>query len=359
MTRLKALLPERIRAAKAGVEAGGLGAALITNPVSIKYLTDFNSSNAYVVLTPGESFLATDFRYIEAAEKNGAGLTPVLIDRSFTVFDLMNREGIKKAAIEEDYITYSFFREVSDKFNGEVVPAGSLIRDLRVIKDDYEKDCIRRAEEIGDEAFSHILGFIRPGVKETDIALELEFFMRKQGAEGLSFETIAVSGLKSSMPHGEPSDKKVEEGEVLTMDYGCRYRGYCSDMTRTVAVGGISPEAEKIYNIVLEAQKTTVEAVSAGKPAVEIDRTARDIIKCHGYGECFGHGLGHGVGLEIHEAPTANPSSDEILQKGMTVTVEPGIYLPGKFGVRIEDLLLVEENGAEVLSHSDKNLIII
>jgi Xaa-Pro aminopeptidase len=220
-------------------------------------------------------------------------------------------------------------------------------------------ECLRRAEAIGDLAFTHICGFLKEGMSETEVALELEFFMRRNGAECLSFDTIAVSGVRSSLPHGEPSDKKIEAGDFLTMDFGCKYLGYCSDMTRTVAIGKVTDEMKKVYGIVQRAQQTALEAINPGKKASDIDKTARDIIKYEGYGNCFGHGTGHGVGLEIHEAPTANPTGETVLKPGMSVTVEPGIYLPGRFGVRIEDLALVTETGYEVLSHSDKDLIII
>ena len=375
MERLIKLLPKRVMAAKNGMKSAGLDAVLITDPVNVMWLSDFRSTNAAVLLTRKEGFLITDFRYIEAAEKNTAGLTPVKTDRSFTLFDFINKVRPENLGIEEEYITYSFFNELCEKIDGLsrkdgvcgnscgkesfLKPAGNLIRDLRVIKDDYEKDCLRRAEAIGDEAFAHILSLLKPGMTENEVALELEFFMRKAGAEGLSFDTIAVSGVKSSMPHGQPSDKKICEGEFLTMDYGCKYRGYCSDMTRTVCFGEPSEKMQRIYDIVKLAQETTVGVISSGKPAKEIDRTARDIIKYNKYDEYFGHGLGHGVGLEIHEAPTANTASREVLAPDMAVTVEPGIYLPGEFGVRIEDLVLVTETGCEVLSSSTKELIII
>ncbi len=375
MERLVSLLPKRVFAARAGMEKAGLDAMLITDPVNVTWLTDFKSTNATVLLTKNEGFLLTDFRYIEAAEKNKAGLTPILTDRSFTVFDFINKVKPKNIGVEEEYITFSFFKEICEKLNNVslesvlagssaddrpyIRPVGNIIKDLRMVKDEYEKDCLRKAEAIGDEAFTHILSLLKPGISELEVAMELEFFMRRAGAEGTSFDTIAVSGVKSSMPHGEPSDKRIADGEFLTMDYGCKYRGYCSDMTRTVAFGMVSDEMNKVYEIVKEAQQTTVDAVCAGKPAKEIDRIARDIIKYYGYGECFGHGLGHGVGLEIHEAPTENPASVEVLAADMAVTVEPGIYLPGRFGVRIEDLVLVTDTGCEVLSSSNKELIII
>ena len=359
MINAEQYLPTRVAAAKAGIDALGAGAVLISKPENVTYLSGIRSSNCYLILTPEEGYILTDFRYIEVAENNRAGLTPVQLEQGKSVFDVVGSMNIPVLAVEEEAITYGFFKELGSKHQGQICSASHLVEDLRIVKDEYEKECLRKAEEIGDLAFTHICGILKEGMTEKEIALELEFFMRKSGAEGLSFETIAVSGVRSSMPHGEPSDKRIEPGDFLTMDYGCKYRGYCSDMTRTVAIGKVSEEMKQVYDIVRRAQQTALEAVSPGKKASDIDRTARDIIKYEGYGKHFGHGTGHGVGLEIHEAPTANPTGNTVLKPGMAVTVEPGIYLPGKFGVRIEDLALVTETGYEVLSHSEKDLIII
>lgn len=356
---LEKFLPIRVKNAAAETERLGVDGILISKEENVVYLSDFKSSNCFILLTGGENYIITDFRYIEAAQSNKAGLTPVMTDRETSLFDIINKLGIKTLAFEDQSVSYSFFMALSSKFNGTLKPAGNLIEKFRIVKDEYEMECLRKAEHIGDLAFTHIVDFIKVGMTEKEIAFELEFFMRKNGAEGLSFDTIAVSGQKSSMPHGEPSDKKVEIGDFITMDYGCKYLGYCSDMTRTVVVGEPSKDQIKLYDIVKEAQQTSLEAVCSGKTASDIDRIARDIIKYYGYGDYFGHGLGHGVGLEIHENPTLNPSGTEILKPGMSVTIEPGIYLPGKYGVRIEDLLLVKETGYEVLSSSNKELIII
>ena len=359
MNNLDFFLPERIKKAVKGIDDLGVEGVLISKPVNVVYLSDFRSSNCYILLTKKESFLITDFRYIEAAGNNAAGLTPVKIDRNFTVFDFINGTGIRSLAVEEDEITYSFYKKLSSKFGGTVKSDRGIVEKLRIIKDEYEMDCLRKAESIGDKAFSYLTDFVKEGMSEKEIAFELEYFMRTHGAEGLSFDSIVVSGSRSSMPHGMPSDKKIESGDFITFDFGCRAEGYCSDMTRNLLIGEPSAEQEEVYNIVKEAQFTALEAVSSGKNAADIDTIARDIIKYYGYGEYFGHGLGHGVGLEIHEEPTLSPGGTEILQPGMAVTVEPGIYLPGKFGVRIEDLVLVKETGCEVLSSSNKELIII
>lgn len=359
LNSLEYFLKDRIKKAVQGISELGAEAVLISKPVNVVYLSDFKSSNCYILLTEKESFLITDFRYIEAAELNKAGLTPVIIGRDYTVFDFVNSLGIKSLAVEEEEITYSFYKTLSSKYSGEILSAGSMVEKLRIIKDSYEMDCIRRAEAVGDEAFTFLTGFVKEGMSEKEIAFELEYFMRRKGAQGLSFDSIVVSGSRSSMPHGMPSDKKIEKGDFITFDFGCIVDGYCSDMTRNLIIGEPTAEQKKVYNVVKEAQQTALEAVAAEKKASDIDTIARDIIKYYGYGEYFGHGLGHGVGLEIHEAPTLNPGGAELLKPGMAITIEPGIYLPGSFGVRIEDLVLVTETGCEVLSSSNKDLIII
>lgn len=234
-----------------------------------------------------------------------------------------------------------------------------LIEKLRAVKDEIELENLKIAERIGDEAFSYILNEIRPGISEKQIALMLELKMRALGAEALSFDVICVSGARTSLPHGRPSDKHIEKGDFVTMDFGCKYNGYCSDMTRTVAVDHVSGEQRELYELVLEAQLAACRGAHAGMRASEVDALARNIIEAAGYGKFFGHGLGHGTGLEIHEAPTANPRSEELLKTGMMLTIEPGIYIPEKFGVRIEDLSIVDDSDIIILSESEKDLIIL
>lgn len=247
-------------------------------------------------------------------------------------------------------------KEISIDFSGEL---DNMIDALRMVKSESEIEKIKKAQKIAEGAFDDICGFIKPGVTEKEIALRLEHYMLTHGAEGLSFETIAVSGKNTSMPHGVPTDKKIEIGDFVTMDYGALYDGYHSDMTRTVAVGKVSDEQKKVYNTVLEAQKAGLDFIRPGVSGKDADRVSRDIIENAGYGEYFGHSLGHGVGVEIHEKPNLSPSSEFILKKGNVVTVEPGIYVPGKFGVRIEDFAVITENGAENMTHCPKELIIL
>lgn len=229
----------------------------------------------------------------------------------------------------------------------------------KTVKTPEELLIIAKAEAIGDKTFEHLLDYIKVGMTELEIADEVERTMRSLGAEGLSFPTIAVSGVNSNQPHGEPSDKKIQEGDFLTLDIGCVYRGYCSDMTRTVAIGYATDEMKKIYDIVLEAQLAGLEMVKAGVKCFDVDKASRDVIEEAGYGEFYIHGTGHGVGTEVHEPPTLNARSSEVLKENQAVTVEPGIYLPDKFGVRIEDLVIVTEFGYANLTHSPKELIIL
>lgn len=229
----------------------------------------------------------------------------------------------------------------------------------KTVKTPEELLIIAKAEAIGDKTFEHLLDYIKVGMTELEIADEVERTMRSLGAEGLSFPTIAVSGVNSNQPHGEPSDRKIREGDFLTLDIGCVYRGYCSDMTRTVAIGYATDEMKKIYDIVLKAQFAGLEMVKAGVKCFDVDKASRDVIEEAGYGEFYIHGIGHGVGTEVHEPPTLNARSSEVLKENQAVTVEPGIYLPDKFGVRIEDLVIVTEFGYANLTHSPKKLIIL
>lgn len=260
----------------------------------------------------------------------------------------------------EDSMNLSRYLKLKDALTScELTVASELIDKPRTVKDENELELLARAEQIGDEAFTHILDIIKPGMTEKEIALELEFFMKKQGASKLSFDTIVASGPNSSMPHARVTDRAIENGDFVTMDFGCVYKGYCSDMTRTIAVGTPTDEMKKVYQIVLEANLRAMEGIRAGVKCSDIDALARGYIAEQGYGDYFGHGLGHSVGLYIHEEPRFSPKCDVITMENMVITDEPGIYLPGKFGVRIEDLVVVKENGYERLSNSPKELVII
>ncbi|MBR6403426.1 MAG: aminopeptidase P family protein, partial [Eubacterium sp.] len=268
------------------------------------------------------------------------------------------KDSVKSLGFENESISYIAYIGLREAFKEiELKPLNDTLMKPRQIKSLEEIELLRRAERIGDLAFDDILEILKPGMTELEVAAELEYSMKKHGAEGFSFDTIAASGKNSSMPHAIPSEKKLENGDFLTMDFGCIYKGYCSDMTRTVCIGKADDEQKKIYNIVLSAQLAVLEELRPGMMCKDVDRIARDYITAQGYGEYFGHGLGHGVGLYIHESPAFNTRDTSIVRPGMIETDEPGIYLPDRFGVRIEDMILITESGCEPLAHSPKNLI--
>ena len=338
-------------------------AIIIHSPENRRYFTGFPSSDGYLVVTKEDAVFFTDSRYIEAAQKIASCKAQLLTRLSDEVKSFFEENHIDKIYTETERLSVSLLSQFRKIFSPiKVTPSKRLetaINNMRSVKEAYELCNIQKAQQIAEDAFEHILSFIRPGVTEKRIALELDFYMLSHGAEALSFETIAVTGKKTSMPHGVPDDTVVETGDFITMDFGAVYKGYHSDMTRTVAVGSLSEEQKEIYNTVLQAQKNALSVLKKGLPCSEADKAARDIITNAGYGDYFGHGTGHGVGIEIHEAPNLSPRSDAILQVGNVVTVEPGIYIPDKFGVRIEDMALITENGYENLTNTPKELIIL
>lgn len=357
-----------------------IDAVLINKRENYIYLSGFTGTAAQLIITQNEAILVTDFRYIQQADRQAKGYK--IIQYQGSSINVINEELIKldvnKLGFEESYITYSAYTEFKTKLTrhgdgspvlkeslqkGEpspcLVPLEGMIEKLRITKDQLEIEVINKAVQIADNAFTYILGYIKPGVMETEIAAEIEFFMKKQGAKGASFETIVASGERSSMPHGVASSKKLENGDVITLDYGAIYEDYCSDMTRTVFLGKIDADMKKIYETVQKAQLDALEGSLAGLTGKEIDLIARNIIVSNGYGSNFGHGLGHGVGLEIHEEPRLSPSGSIKMEPGMVVTIEPGIYIPGKGGVRIEDMIVIGDNGPQVLTTSSKDIIVI
>ncbi len=339
-------------------------AALIMSEDNVRYFTSFSSTNGYLLVTAENAFFLTDSRYVEAAQKTIKTVDGVLLFENFekSLVPLVKELGIKTLSIEGGRTTVKRLHELQKQFSSVTFETEKLdgeIDLLRAVKSDEECEKIIKAQRIAEEAFSRLLPKIAVGKTERELSLELDYTMLKLGAQALSFETIAVSGKNGSMPHGVPSDKKIESGDFVTFDFGAIYKDYHSDMTRTVAVGEISDKQRDVYETVLKAQKTAIDAVAAGKSCFDIDKIARDIIKEKGYGEYFGHGLGHGVGVEIHEFPTVSPRSQTILEPGHVITIEPGIYIPGEFGVRIEDMIYVTENGGKNLTKCPKELVIL
>ncbi len=340
-------------------------AALIYEDCTIRWLTGFCTDNGLVYVSKKRAVLLTDSRYSEAASKTVTSMA--VQDSSALCKDsevLCREDGIETILLEQHATPISRFSAQQEIFSQYTLCSDDTldtwIRDLRSIKTEHELACLSQAQRITDAGFSYILGRIEAGRSEKDIALDLEFYMRKNGAEAVSFDFICVSGANSSLPHGVPGDKLVERGDFVTLDFGAVYGGMHSDMTRTIAVGFVSDEQREVYNTVLKAQKECLSVLKAGLLCKEGDAAARDVISQAGYGQYFGHSTGHGVGFEIHEYPNLSPRNTENrLQSGQVVTVEPGIYLPGKFGVRIEDMAYITEFGCENLTRSEKNLIIL
>ena len=338
-------------------------AAIVETPVNRYYFSDFTSSAGTLVVTREKAVLVVDGRYLEAARQTARGCEVRLGNRQSDWMPQLMEELSVRRALTESSIPVSLYRGWQELLPQiELISDGSLDRRIgeqRAVKDAAEVLALREAQRLTDEAFLHILEFVREGVAERDIAIELEFTMRRLGAQKESFETIAVSGERGALPHGVPGTKRVKKGEFVTMDFGAVVDGYHADMTRTIAVGGISDEQRLVYETVLEAQLAALATIHAGIVGSDADAAARRVIDKGGYGEYFDHSTGHGVGLEVHEAPSLAPRYDKPLLAGQVVTVEPGIYLPGRFGVRIEDFVLVTAEGCDNLTRSPKELIVL
>jgi len=343
-------------------------ALLITSDSNRLYASGFRSSAGFMLISKDKSLLYLDSRYCEMAKiakekgKLQSETEVFLIEKKRREYigDFCKSYNIKTLLCEDRSLTVAEFRQLEGETSGicKISGMGSLIEDCRICKDEDEITNIKAAQKITDMAFTHILGFITPDVTETDVALELEWFMRKNGSEGTAFETICVSGAKSSLPHGKPENIKLGKG-FLTMDYGAKVNGYCSDMTRTVCIGKPDEEMLRVYNTVLEAQKRALDAICAGITGRMADAAARDHIYANGYKGCFGHSLGHSLGIDIHEAPNFSPNCELEIPENAVLSVEPGVYIEGKYGVRIEDIVKISEFGCENLTESTKELIII
>ncbi len=339
----------------------GTAAALIFSQANRFYLSGFNNDSGAVLITKNDAVFFTDFRYLEAAKK--ASAIRVLDSKNLygQINEMLKVGGITEILIETDFVSVYKFFILKQNLNAEISNSGIIskkLTDMRIIKSDKEIALIKSAQKLTDETFNYILPRIASGRTEKDIMLDMEFFMRKNGSDGVSFDFVVVSGKNSSLPHGVPTDKRIEKGDFVTMDFGAVIGGYRSDMTRTVAVGNVSDEQKNVYNTVLTAQKAALKKIRAGVVCCDVDKIARDIIEKE-YPGSFGHGLGHSVGIQIHELPAFNTRDTTVLEKNTVITVEPGIYLENKFGVRIEDMVIVTDDGCENITKSPKELIIL
>lgn len=339
----------------------GIDGLLITSTYNRFYMTGFTGSSGVALISKGKAVFITDFRYIEQAKKQAPDFEivkhegPIITEVAAQVKKL----GITKLGFEQNFVSFSQYTDYKKEISADLVPVSNMVEKLRLIKSPAEIKILKEAAQIADAAFEHIVNFLRPGLTEIEVSNELEFFMRKQGATSSSFDIIVASGVRSALPHGVATSKVIEKGDFVTMDYGALYNGYISDITRTVSIGEPSDELKNIYGIVREAQQNGMDKIKPGLLANEADALTRDIIAGKGYGEYFGHSTGHGIGVEVHEGPILSAKSEIVLESNMVVTVEPGIYIPGVGGVRIEDDTIITESGNESLTHSTKELLIL
>lgn len=351
---------ERITRIRERLKAEGVDVFLVSSPVNRRYLTGFTGSAGLVWISGTRQAILTDFRYLEQVKAECPGWELIHIESYIESLKILIAEDkVKTIGFEKEYVTVNQMDEWQEKLGVEFIGIKGWVEELRMIKTEDEVANIRKAAAIADEAFAKLLPTIRSGLTEREIALELEFLMRKAGASAMSFDPIVASGPRSALPHARPGERILSVGDFLVLDFGCKVNGYCSDMTRTLVIGEPEEKHLLIYDLVLEAQLRSLEAIAPGKTGVEIDTIARNIISEAGYGEYFGHGLGHSLGLEVHESPRLSKLDQTVLQPGMIVTVEPGVYLPDFGGVRIEDLVLVTEDGYEVLSSTFKELYVV
>ena len=349
----------------ARLEAYGLDAMLLTGEANRFYASGFHSSgtDGVALVTRKKAYYFTDSRYTEAAARClvGAELREIGHGRGYAALieEAISEQHISQMGFEDAYMTVQDHERYRKALSCDLVPATELLWQLRMVKDNEELEALVAAQRIAERALEEILEEIRPGVTEKEIAARLQYLMLHYGASDMSFDPIVVSGPNGSLPHGVPSEKPIRQGEFVTMDFGCIYHGYCSDMTRTVAVGFATEEMHTVYQTVLSAQLAGIHAARAGVTGREVDGAARAVITAAGYGDYFGHSFGHGVGVEIHEAPNASPMNDKPLPAGAVISAEPGIYLPGKLGVRIEDVILLTEEGCRDITKAPKELLIL
>ena len=340
----------------------GLDAMLITSEPGEFYAVGFHGEGA-ALITPGKTWYYTDSRYIESARQLIQGAEVAQLPKGVRyrelVRDLVKENGVSKLGFEEQYMSVADHTIWTKNVEAEFIPASELLTELRQVKDADELAAMKEAQRITDEALLEILNFIKPGLTESEVAARLTYIMARKGAERNSFDPIVACGPNGSKPHAVPGPDVIQKGQFVTMDFGCVVGGYCSDMTRTVAVGQPSEEMELVYNTVLKAQLTGIATAHAGVTGKEVHEAAAKVIEDAGYGEYFGHGFGHSLGIEIHENPNFSTKNEKPIPAGALLSAEPGISLPGKFGVRIEDVLMLTEGGCVVITHSPKQLIIL
>jgi len=343
----------------------GIDAMMLTHQANRFYASgvDATGTDALCVVTRSKHFYITDSRYIEDAQAKVSGAEVKCTSHTVSYGDYLKEIiascGISKMGYEENYMTCALLQKYEAELDCSFVPAEKLVTDLRQSKGEEEVACIVAAQRIAEGALAEIVKFIQPGMTEREIAAKLVYDMLRFGADKMSFEPIVVAGPNGSLPHGHPSDRPVQKGDFITMDFGCMVGGYCSDMTRTVALGEPTEEMRKVYDTVLKAQLAGIELMTVGVIGYEIHNAAAKIIGDAGYGAYFGHGFGHSVGIEIHEGPNAAPKGTVAIPEGAVVTAEPGIYLPGRFGVRIEDMVLFTKEGPVNLTEAPKELLVL
>lgn len=342
---------------------GDVDGLLLTSRYSRHYGAEFDIAEGVAIVTKAGCRYFTDSRYIESAQNNIQCFEVLQTDKAYPFSRRLNEAiadfGVTKLGYEEGYLTVAELHAYEKELHAQLTPLGDKINGFRAVKEDWELARMRKAQQITDKAFSEICTRIKPGMTEKELQAELIYCLYKNGGEGLSFDPIVVSGPNTSLPHGVAGDRVICEGDFVTMDFGVLYGGYCSDMTRTVAVGYATEEMRQVYETVLAAQKAGIAATKAGVTGAQIDGAARKVIADAGYGQYFGHGYGHSLGMEVHEAPNCNPSGETLMEVNMVTSAEPGIYLPGKFGVRIEDVVIFTADGCEDITQSPKNLLIV
>ena len=355
---------KRLRKLRTSIAEKGLDALLLSQPENLRYLSGFTGSSGWLLISGQNAILATDFRYVEQAKGESPDFEIIQTKQELRDWlpGLVSDLGWHKLGFEANFISYEGYHKLSEaietkQVNLELVPTTGIVEQLRSIKEPEELGLITKAVELVDAVFEQTKAIIRPGITEKEAAWEIEEILRQEGSEGIPFEIIVASGSNSALPHARPAEKIICSGEPVLIDMGARINGYCSDFSRTLFLGETDKSLQEIYNIVLKAQVTAVERIESGMDASQADRLARSVVEQAGYGDAFGHGLGHGVGLAVHEFPTLGPRSSDSLADGMVFTIEPGIYLAGKGGVRIEDMVVLKNGKAKVLSKAKKDLL--